>query len=76
MYAAAVYEIMGCEKKSILGQRCHQLLYGFLANDHLPRMSSQSHRQITNNAYPDNLLKNLVSLKYGILTQIEKVMNI
>ena len=34
------------KKSFILVWRCHQLLSGFLANDHLPRLSCQSHMSL------------------------------
>ena len=44
IYMTSVHGAMGCGQKSLgLVWRCHQLLSGFLAKGHLPRMSRQSH---------------------------------
>ena len=43
----AVHGAMGCGQKSFkLVWRCHQLLSGFLAKGHLPRVSRQSRRSL------------------------------
>ena len=36
------HKAMGCSQKNFIVWRCHRLLSGFLAKDHLPRVSCQS----------------------------------
>ena len=39
--------VLGCGQKNFqLVRRCHQVLSGFLAKGHLPRVSRQSHRSL------------------------------
>ena len=51
-----VYGIMACGQKSFkLVWRCHQLLFGFLANDHLSRVSRLSTNDINDETKPQVL---------------------
>ena len=46
-YGPVVHGAMGCGQKNFqLVWRCHQLLSGFLAKGHLPRVSRQSSRSL------------------------------
>ena len=49
-HSPAVHVAMGCgQRSSKLVWRCHQLLSGFLAQDHFPRVSRQSRLSANDN---------------------------